>query len=303
MKTLSTKHWQLAAGFLKNGARPLEAALYAWFFEGGAAERVWTELAHFQNPDGGFGHGLEADIRLQGSSVIATTVAFQWLRELQTPADHPLVVAGCRYLREQYAADPLNWPIIPPSIGDAPHAPWWQYDGDLMGRLINPRVEILGYVYDYATHFPAVMREQLTGSVVTDLLSQPDTMEMHDLLCCLRLLETHSLPAVVREPLREKLTAVVNHTVERNPAQWQGYGLPPLGIIKSLESPFAGLFTAEIEANLDFLIEQQGADGTWSPAWSWGDLWPEAWAQAEREWRGVLTLDHLRVLKAFGRVG
>jgi hypothetical protein len=303
MKTVTSAQWQKAAAFLKNEAHPLEGALYAWFFEGGPAERVWTELALFQNTDGGFGHGLEADIRLPGSSVIATTVAFQWLRQLDTPAEHPLVVNGCRYLREQYHADHLNWPIIPPHIDDAPHAPWWQYNGELMEQQINPRVEILGYVYDYAAHFPAVMREQLTGSVVTHLLSQPDEMEMHDLLCCLRLLETQSLSEAVREPLLEKLTAVVSHTVERNPDTWRGYGLPPLGVIKSPESLFAGLFTEVIPLNLDFLIEQQGADGTWGPAWSWGDVSPEAWAQAEREWRGTLTLGHLLVLKVFGRAG
>lgn len=303
MKTVTSAQWQQAVAFLKNEARPLEGALYAWFFEGGLAERVWTELARFQNADGGFGHGLEADIRLQDSSVIATTVGFQRLRELHTPADHPLVVNGCRYLLEQYLADHLNWLIVPTTIDDAPHAPWWQYNGNLLEQQINPRVEILGYMYDYAAHFPAVMREQLTGSVVAHLLIQPDEMEMHDLLCCLRLLETESLPESVRIPLLEKLTAVVGHTVERNPAGWQAYGLPPLGVIKSPESLFAGLFTEAIPLNLDFLIEQQGADGTWGPAWGWGDVWTEAWEQAEREWRGALTLDHLRVLKGFGRAG
>ena len=36
----------------------------------------------FQNDDGGFGHGLEPDLRLAGSSVIVTTVALQHLRVL-----------------------------------------------------------------------------------------------------------------------------------------------------------------------------------------------------------------------------
>lgn len=302
MHKLTAREVQQAANFLKERARPLERARHAYDFEQGSADAVVTELGRFQNADGGFGHGLEADIRLPDSSVIATTVAFQRLRELNVPADQPLVIQGCRYLRETYDGQAHNWPIIPANVDDAPHADWWMPDGDLMSRLINPRAEILGYLYDYAGHFPAAMREEVTSSVIVHLLSQPDEMEMHDLLCALRLLETRTLPENVRQPLRDKLTRAVQHNVSRDPESWRGYGLPPLGVVKSPDSPFAALFTAEIPLNLDFVIEQQGADGTWGPAWSWSERWPEAWKQAENDWRGVLTLDNLRVLKAFGRI-
>ncbi|MBL8153161.1 MAG: hypothetical protein JNM70_03170 [Anaerolineae bacterium] len=302
MHKLTTRQVQQAADFLKNRARPLERARYAYHFEQAPAEAVLTELAHFQNADGGFGHGLEADIRLLDSSVIATTVAFQRLLELNTPADHPLVVQGCRYLRETYNAQAHNWPIIPANVDDAPHADWWTAEDDLMSRLINPRAEVLGYLYDYAAHFPAAMREELTGSVIVHLLSQPDEMEMHDLLCALRLLDTRTLPDSVRQPLRDKLKRAVQHNVTRDPEGWRGYGLPPLAVVRSPDSPFAVLFKDEIPVNLDFIVEQQGADGSWGPAWSWSERWPDAWKQAENDWRGVLTLDNLRLLKAFGRI-
>jgi hypothetical protein len=298
---METQNQKIAA-FFRNEARPLEGALYRYSFENGSADAVLDELARFQNADGGFGHGMEPDVRLPDSSVIATSVAFQRLREVGAPANHPLVVNGCRYLRKQYDAARQNWPIIPPNIDDAPHAPWWAYDGDLMNRPINPRVEILGYLYDYADHFPANMRQSLTDSIVTHLQAQPDKMEMHDLMCCLRLMETKSLPEAVKAPLMQKLTEVVRSTVERDPAQWREYGLPPLSIIKTPDSPFAPLFASEIPQNLDFMMEQQGADGTWGPNWSWGGLWPETWGQAERDWRGFITLDNLRTLKAFGRL-
>lgn len=125
---------------------------------------------------------------------------------------------------------------------------------------------------------------------------------MHDLLCVLRLLDTRTLPENVRQPLRDKLLRVVQHSVNRDPESWRGYGLLPLGVVRSPDSPFAPLFEEEIPLNLDFVIEQQGADGTWGPAWNWSDRWPDAWKQAENDWRGVLTLDNLRLLKAFGRL-
>jgi hypothetical protein len=38
------------------------------------------------------------------------------------------------------------------------------------------------------------------------------------------------------------------------------------------------------------------------PNWSWGGLWPDAWEQAKRDWTGVMTLDNLLKLRAFGRI-
>jgi hypothetical protein len=302
MKQLSRAAQSKAAAFLKNEGRSLEQKLYAYHFEGGALTGVLAALAHFQNPDGGFGHALEPDLRLPDSSVIATTVAFQRLREVRAPSDHPIVADGCRYLRSAYDAKRINWPIIPPNVDEAPHAPWWVYDGALSQSLSNPRAEILGYFYDYPDHFPGALREQVTDAVVDHLAAQPDEMEMHDLQCYVRLFETPSLPEKIRARLFEKLKSVVEKVVARDPAQWHTYGLPPLGVIASPDSPFAPGFRAELEANLDFLIGQQGEEGTWSPNWSWGDLWPDAWAHAKRGWQSVLTLNALTTLRAFNRL-
>lgn len=282
-------------------ARPLEQKLYAYHFENGTAGDVLTELACFQNADGGFGHGLEPDVRLPDSSIIATTVAFQRLREIGAPADHPVIVNGCRYLMDTYDAKHLNWSIIPPSIDEAPHAPWWNYDGELMNRLANPRAEILGYLYDYPDHFPGVMRADLTKSVVDYLMTHPDDMEMHDLLCYVRLWETKNLPHETKTALFEKLKRIISHVVVRDPDQWRAYGLPPLTLIQSPESPFAEMFSEEIPQNLDFLMQSQSEDGCWYPNWSWGEDAAEAWQEARREWGGVLTLSNLRVFRAFNR--
>jgi hypothetical protein len=38
------------------------------------------------------------------------------------------------------------------------------------------------------------------------------------------------------------------------------------------------------------------------PGWSWTDVDADGWASAERDWRGVLTLNTLRTLATNGRV-
>lgn len=303
MKQLSAQAQQQIAAFLTSSqVRPLENALYAYHFSGGSADDVLSALTAFQNPDGGFGHGLEPDLRLPASSVIASSVAFQRLRELHAPADHPLVVSGCRYLRDQYVPARANWDIIPPTIDDAPHAPWWVYGGDLSHSLLNPRAEVLGYLYEYPDHFPADMRQQAADAIVSAIETDTERIDMHDLFCAIRLYETPALPEALKTRLLPPLQHVAERLVTRDPAGWAEYGLAPLGVASSPESPFADQFRAELDTNLDYLIDQLEPSGSWGPNWTWGGLHPEAWAQAERDWRGVITLNNLCTLKAFGRL-
>ena len=154
MKNLSRAALKQAETFLRTQARPLEQALFATFLRGASEDWALSELAAFQNSDGGFGHGLEPDLQIPGSSILATTVALQRLRELPAAADHPLVVGAMRYLLDTYDSSALAWPFVPPQVDDAPHAPWWQYDADLSQYLANPRAEIVGYLFDYPDLVP-----------------------------------------------------------------------------------------------------------------------------------------------------
>lgn len=301
MKMLSAEDQQQIRAFMQSEAvRPLERALYAYHFSGGTAAEVLAALSNFQNADGGFGHGLEADIRLPASSVIATSLAFQKLRAMGAEADHPLVVNGCRYLRDQYKPATANWDIIPPNVDDAPHAPWWVYGGGLSESKYNPHAEILGYLYDYSEHFPADMREQVTNSILAHLESS-GIDDMHDLFCVIRLYETKTLPETIKARLLALLKIAAEKLVSRDPASWAGYGLAPLGVVSSPDSPFAPLFKDELDANLDFVIDQRNAAGYWEPNWTWGDD-SVAWEEAKKEWSGVITLNNLVTLKTFGRL-
>ena len=54
--------------------------------------------------------------------------------------------------------------------------------------------------------------------------------------------------------------------------------------------------------NLDFDIEHQNSDGSWSPTWTWYGQYPEVWEQAELHWKSCLTVEILKALKEFGRI-
>ena len=195
-----------------------------------------------------------------------------------------------------------DWPIVPTNVDDAPHAPWWSPNTELNKSVSNPRAEIAGYLLDYPNHSPPAIRSTVVTAVIDHLRQHADKqMEMHDLFCYLRFHESRSLTADQRSVVEPILARVINRSVERDPAAWSGYGLPPLKVISTPDSPFMPGFELLVEQNLDMLIESQAADGAWYPNWSWADSWPDAWAQAQVEWAGSLTVQNLRTLRAFGR--
>ncbi len=289
-----------AVAFIAAHARPLEQARYAHAFQDGSQEAVFEALATYQNPDGGFGKALEPDLRLPDSSVIATTVALQILRELDAPAGHALVQGAMDYLRQTYDAAVRSWPIVPPHVDDAPHAPWWTYRDDPC--LSNPRPEIAGYFVQYA---PGDLPEGLLDAVVAHMESLSDDAfrgSHDDLLCYIRLMETPGLPDDITRRLLRKGRRMVASLVPRKPAAWAGYVLHPLKVVRTPDSPFMGELGDAVSLNLDALIERQGDDGAWSPNWTWGDLYPETWPVAAQEWKGHLTLEALKTLRAHGRL-
>jgi hypothetical protein len=76
-----------------------------------------------------------------------------------------------------------------------------------------------------------------------------------------------------------------------------GYGLTPLQFAPTPDSPRRRFVASEsIDAHLDTLERAQRDDGGWPITWQ--PPGPTALAG----WRGIATLDALRVLRAYGRI-
>lgn len=307
-KQLTTERFIAARNFLKSRARPLDVARFRYAFEGGSPDDVRTELAAFRNADGGFGHGLEPDLRTPHSSVLCTTVACQILQQIGTDTGDPLFAGAIDYFLATFDESAASWRIIPAQADASPHAPWWDQPqgGQRFDAFsLNPTAEVLAYLYtaDYAAD-ERVSAQLL--AVVSDrvavALSDADEIEMHQLLCCLRLLRADGLPGGFRRKVQAELAASIAQTVATDPAAWQGYSLRPLDVISRPDSPFLPGLEAAVSANLDFEIDSQNADGSWTPAWSWGDSYPDVWAQARQEWAGAITINKLRRLQRFQRI-
>jgi len=294
----TNEQWEKTAVFLQKHARPLEQTLFNYHFGRGSVEAVLDALAAFQNEDGGFGHGLEPDVQMAESSVLATTVAFQILRSLQVDKTHPLVQGGVAYLENLYSAAQQSWPFVAVAVANAPHAPWWQHDANFTNYWHNPRPEVLGYLLEWGN-------EDWEGRLLTavlDTAATTGTIEFHAIFCYQRLLKTAVLPTSARAALQPIVKKWAVQLVETNPEKWVEYGLRPLAFAPTPNDFLADHFAEAIERELDYLVQTLQSDGAWHPAWSWGEMYPDVWPQAATAWKGVITLNNLLTLQAHGRL-
>lgn len=305
MKKLTPQQWRHAREYLLHQARPLEAARYRFHFEAGSAGEVLAALAAYKNDDGGFGRALEPDLRTPASSALATSVAFQIMDEVRAPPSHPLVQGALAYLLASFDSATQRWRIIPPEADAAPRAFWW-IDAGLEERFdhfwLNPRAELLGAFWQLAGPARVPWLAPLTARVVEGIEGHDNPLAGNDLLCVLRLAATPALPDALRTRLLARLRQDVVASVETRPEGWQEHGVRPLDVAPAPDTPYAGLLAESLQSNLDFLIDTQDADGAWMPTWSWASLDALAWGKAAREWKGILTLNALRALDAWGRV-
>lgn len=306
MRRLVTDRYLRARAFLLDHARPLERAAFEHDFEGAPAWPVFDALARYQNPDGGFGHGLEPDARTGASGALATSVALHRLVEVRAPADHPMVRGAVAYLEATLDPRSRTWRIVPEATADAPHAPWWAQAGlheRFDGFELNPKADLVAHLFALGAVDHAWL-DGLADDVVRAVEARAAAgLEMHDLIGVAKLLDAPLLAPGARGRLRQLLVPLVEGAVGRTPEAWAGYGLRPLALAPHPDAALAGPLAGAVQAELDFVIERQADDGAWWPEWSWGDgADAAAWAVARTEWAGMRTLDALRQLRAYGRL-
>lgn len=86
------------------------------------ADAVLGVLATYQNPDGGFGHALEPDMRGPGSEPSAAVLALETILELGVTT-HPMIDAAAEWAAAAAAPDG-TLPQLSADAGGYPHAPF-----------------------------------------------------------------------------------------------------------------------------------------------------------------------------------
>ncbi|MEV4570858.1 hypothetical protein AB0K12_44510 [Nonomuraea sp. NPDC049419] len=277
-----------AERYLLHHGRLIDRLRFQALFRGGPREPVLHALHAYQNPDGGFGHALEPDLRGAGSQPEPVEVALWILDELDA-FDSPMVAAACDYLASVTTPDG-GVPWVLPSVREAPRAPWWQTDDDPPGALV-PTAPIAGLLHEHGVAHPWLAgATAFCWSRLADL-KEPGTYEAMAALTFLTYVPDRERALAEFDRLRDVLLGTVTYDLEA-----PGHVHHPLDFAPR-PSPLP-LFPQDIlDTHLDALLAAQSPDGGWGPNWT---MWTPL---VEHEWGGYITVQRLQTLHAYGRLG
>jgi hypothetical protein len=277
-----------AERFLYANARLLDRHRLACLAHGAPPGPVLAALRAYQNPDGGFGHALEPDLRAPHSEPVAALHALDILAGLNA-ADDPMTGDAARWVAGVAGPDG-GVPFVLPAALAFPRAPWMEPGpgGSHLTFAIAAALHELGW--------PGSWLDQATDWCWARL-DGPEALDGYWAMFALGFLdkvpdEPRARAAIER--LRPLLRADGSLPV---PGGTEGEQLTPLALSGRPGRRSRALFTpAQIEAGLDALEDGQQPDGGWTfdfLAWSPGQ---------EAEWRGIVTLLALVTLDAHGRM-
>jgi hypothetical protein len=275
--------------FLVSNARVLDRRRYERLFQNGDAQPVLDAVTAYRTNDGGFGHGLEPDGRDPAAQPAAIALALRVLDEADA-WDEQLVSGACDWL-ERNAPDEGGTAFVMPTIEAWPHPPWWTPEPGLPPSVIFTGL-IASTLNARAVDHPWLTKAtQLMWSLI-DGLENP-----HPYVVRAALEFLHTVPDRDRaEQAVDGLGSFVRELVTLDPdAKGEVHG--PLDFTPFPDSPGRRFFDDEtIETHLTHFANAQLDDGGWD--FNWGHWSPVG----TYEWRGLLTVDALVRLRAYGRL-
>lgn len=281
-----TNMLEKAQTFLWNNGRLLERRLFSFLFDNGSREAVLAALNAYKNPDGGFGNALEPDKRTGTSQPIDQEVAIRILDDIGP--DHDSLLQLCDFLTK-IATPEGGVPFVLPTVSDAPRAPWWNTDPNPPAS-INPTASITGLLHKHQMQHPWLERATAFCWQKIETLQEAGD---NDLLCVLLFLE-HAPDRERAETQFKRMAELVLKQVALDPNA-TGYVHKPLAWAPEPSSICRSLFDdSVIQAHLDALAAEQQADGGWPISWE------TISTAAALEARGIVTINALKTLKAYG---
>jgi hypothetical protein len=276
-----------AANFIWSAARLIDRHRYALLFDDGPAEPILDTLRGYRNPDGGFGHALEPDLRSPGSQPVPTLYALEILNE--AGAADCAMARDARAWIAQIAAPDGGIANVLPGFEHYPHAPWFVPASGSFVTLALAAVLHAGGV----TNDECLDRATAWGWRSIETAEQPSGYWLK-FACAF-------LDAVPDEERARagiaSLSARVDPDAVAPAGGVEGEALRPLDLSPRPGSRSRGLIgDARVEAHLDLVESQQQQDGGWMFDWL-------AWSPAQTtDWRGNVTIRALTWLRDNGRL-
>ncbi|HSZ39453.1 MAG TPA: hypothetical protein VK817_05810 [Trebonia sp.] len=291
MSTKKTPDFDAAAAFLAASARILDRRVFERLFQGGPAAPVRDAVGAYRNDDGGFGHALEPDCRTAASQPAAVEMALRLMDATDT-WDTAVVTRACDWLARVAPAEG-GAAFVEPSVSEGPHAPWWVPVDGHPASLIQTG-QLAGVLHARGVTHPWLDR---ATEVMWDRISELTEPSGYEMFGVLAFLQDVPDRARADEALKRVGPLLFSRNLVALDPEAAGEVHSPLDFAATPDSVARPLFDqATITAHLDHLASAQRDDGGWMFNWA---SWSPA---AEADWRGFLTIDALRILRANGRV-
>jgi hypothetical protein len=278
-----------AERFVLANARLLDRHRLAVLLRAAPVAPVLDALRAYRNPDGGFGHALEPDIRAPESEPSATLHALVVLAEVEA-LDDPMVGEAAAWVAT--IAEPDGGvPFSLPTAAAHPRAPFLGPPSP-GGSFFT--LALAGLLWEAGSDEPWL--ERATGWCWARL-EEPGDLDAYGVKCALDFLDRvpdEPGATAALERLRPHLEADGSIPVRGGA---ENERLTALTLSERPGRRSRALFTEDqIEAGLDQLEGGQADDGGWT--FDWGEWSPGQSVEA----RGIVTLRALATLYAHGRL-
>jgi hypothetical protein len=283
-----------AGGFMAAHARLLDRRRFELLTGAGHPAAVLAALDAYRNADGGYGWGLEPDLRAAESQPAAALHAFEALADV-APVTTPHAAALCDWLDTVALADgglPFALPIEDPT-GCAPF--WAQADPKVFSLQITAIVA--AHANRVAAHDPAVAAHPWLARATRRCIAAIDALQAapaaYAVAFAVRFLDS----VYERESAAPALLARLGEYVPRDGRLRVAGGLPDESLRPLDFAPEPGrpartiLDETAVAADLAQLAGEQEEDGGWSVDFQ--SYSPAAALQ----WRGYATVRALTVLR------
>lgn len=288
-----------AGEFIWLTGRLLEQRRFEHLFQSGDADQVRAAIRAYRRDDGGYGYGLDPDgrgpVSQPGHVLFALRVQDEAGQLVPSTAK-----AICDYLSAVAAADG-GIPTVLPSIGDYPHAPWWQVPDEPAGSLI-PTAAIVGLLHKNGIDHPWVAKGTSFCWRLIDSMRQTHPYEAEYCVTFLdhvpdRMRAEHAMERL-GELVRELRIVAFDVDDPDDRALAPGYAPGefhfPFDFAPEPTSLARQWFSdEELSRCLDGLARAQEDDGGWPIRWL-------AWSPVSKtEWRPCATIDALLRLRSY----
>ncbi|WP_391573805.1 prenyltransferase/squalene oxidase repeat-containing protein [Cohnella sp.] len=256
-----------------------EQALFSYLFDGGSLERLHQCLLCYKNSDGGWGHGLEHDIKCPDSHPLALEFLLTIERDTKIPLTDLLEGTVDWIERNKNEDGSLK---NPDSLHKYPHAPWWSNGGQSSPDSITGNLIKMGIC---STSLAASTSLWVKTNLTLEKIRANEWLFMayhaHDYF--LNLEDTPENRPFIEATIDNIIECAKNATEKNYFTLFQFANSPDTKIAKAMPKALINKF-------LDYLESSQREDGGWNDE------------HGLKHWQPYNTTFILSVLKNYGRL-